>query len=206
MDFYEYLKSTFGANEPIFISDIQFKSYSKPWIAKELAKLCESGQLARFERGVYYVPTKTPFGKSILSPQKVIERKYISESGERFGFYSGLTAMNLFGLSMQVPNVTEICTNNETTKLRNVKVGNVNVILRRSRTEITSENADILSFLELMNQAPIGFFDDDKRETMSKWLKDKEITGKSISQYAKIFPDKALRNLVESGVIYDVAQ
>lgn len=206
MNFYDYLTKTFGTNEPIFSSDIKFEQYSKPWIAKELAKLCETGQLIRFERGIYYIPINTPFGSSILNPRKVIERKYIVDNGKVNGFYSGFTALNMLGLSTQMPNTVEICTNNETSKLRNIKVGNQSVTLRRSRVEINNKNLNILRFLEIMNTVPTDFFDSDRKEIMVKWVAENNITRKLVSEYAPEFPDRAMRNLVESEVIYHVAQ
>lgn len=206
MNLYDYLIKTFGINEPIFSSDIKFEQYSKPWIAKELAKLCETNHLIRFERGIYYIPKQTPFGSSILNPNKVIERKYISENGNANGFYSGQTALNMIGLSTQMPNTIEICTNNETSKLRNVKVGNQAVTLRHSRVKVTNENLGILQFLELMNTVSVDFFDDTRKEILSKWIIENNITRKLLSEYAPKFPDKAMRNLVESEVIYCVTQ
>lgn len=206
MKFYNYLVEAFGINEPIFFTDIQFESYSKSWVDKEIAKLCKDERLIRYERGVYYIPQKTPFGNSILNPNKVIERKYIAEKGNAYGFYSGQTALNIFGLLTQMPNVMEICTNNETSKLRTVKVGSQNVILRRSRVMITNENLSVLRFLELMNAVPPSFFDGGRKEIIKKWIADNGISRKSISEYAPAFPDKAMRNLIESKVIYYVAQ
>lgn len=203
MKFYDYLLETFGKNEPIFSSEIQYTDYSKPWIAKELNRLCNENELVRYERGIYYIPTKTPFGNSILNPNKVIERKYLTNSS---GFYSGLTALNMLGLSTQMPNSVEICTNNETSKLRIVKVGSQSVELRRSRVEINSENIDTLSFLELMNTVATGFFNDDRRNIMLEWLSSKNVTRKSISEYSRYYPDKTMRNLVDSEVIYYVTQ
>lgn len=136
----------------------------------------------------------------------MIERKYISENGNANGFYSGQTALNMLGFSTQMPNTIEICTNNETSKLRNVKVGNQAVILRRSRVKITNENLNILQFLELMNTVSADFFDDARKEILSKWIIENNITRKLLSEYAPKFPDKAMRNLVESEVIYCVAQ
>ena len=60
-------------------SDIHYEDYSDIWLKKKLAKLCESGQVIRYERGIYYIPVKTPFGNSILNPNRIIERKYLSE-------------------------------------------------------------------------------------------------------------------------------
>lgn len=72
---YDYLLETFGKNEPIFLSDIRYEDYSDIWLKKELAKLCESGQVIRYERGIYYIPVKTPFGNSILNPNRIIGTK-----------------------------------------------------------------------------------------------------------------------------------
>ena len=38
MGLYETLLETYGQNEPILKTEITYKNYSKPWIAKELAK------------------------------------------------------------------------------------------------------------------------------------------------------------------------
>jgi hypothetical protein len=80
MQFYDYLLEKFGVNEPIMSNEIVFEEYSKPWIYKQLNVLVNEGKLLRFEKGVYYIPTETFFGKSLLNPRKVIEKKYISES------------------------------------------------------------------------------------------------------------------------------
>lgn len=206
MDFFNYLSDTLGVNEPIFSADIKYEDYSKPWIAKQLAALCEEGRLVRYERGIYYIPVITPFGKSILNPNKVIERKYIMDKGIANGFYSGMTALNKLGLTTQIPNTIEICTNNETTKLRNIKVSNQNVTLRRSRVKITNENQNVIQFLELMNTVPTGFFDNERKSILKKLISDNKITRESILEYIPSFPDKALRNLVESEAIFYVAQ
>ena len=203
---YEYLLDTFGTNEPISVSDIKYETYSRPWIDKELSKLCKAKKIIRYERGIYYIPSQTPFGASILNPNKMIEYKYIEKDGKINGFYMGLSALNRYGLTTQVPNTTEICTNNETSKLRNVKVGNMSVTLRKSRTEITNENVDILSFLELMNSLSIDFFDEEKRNILCDLIKEKSISRQQISRYAPIFSDKTMRNLIESEIIYYVAQ
>lgn len=43
---YEYLLDTFGTNEPISVSDIKYETYSRPWIDKELSKLCKAKRLS----------------------------------------------------------------------------------------------------------------------------------------------------------------
>ena len=119
---------------------------------------------------------------------------------------SGITFMNILGLSKQMPNTLEIYTNNEPSRVREVPVGNQKVLLRRSRTKINSNNVFTMSFLELMNFTDASFYDEEKKKIIADFIKNKGITRKSISKYSPYFPDKAMRTLIESEVIYDVTQ
>ena len=204
MTFFEYLVDSFGYNEPIMMNEIAFKDYSKPWISKELANLCACGKLVRFEKGVYYVPKMTALGLSKLNPQKIIEKRYITAGDGRNGYYSGAAFLNLTGLSTQVPNIVEIYTNAEKAKVREITVGPCRILLRRARTPITKYNAAVQSFLELMNTVSPSFFDDEKRRITSAFILQNGISRKDITKYAGAFPDKAMRTLVESEVIYDI--
>ena len=202
---FDYLFETFGQNEPVFLSDISYKNYSDIWIKKELAKLCECGKIIRYDRGIYYIPVKTPFGNSILNPSRIIERKYLSEKGNRIGFYTGITALQQAGLSTQMSNIPEIQTNNENSKLRKVKVGNQEVILRKSRVKIDNDNIFVLQFLEMMNITPSEYFDDERKAVIRNWNEKCNISQDLVTKYAPYFPDKAMRSLIESGVIFYVA-
>jgi len=205
MSLYEYLYDRFGSNNPFFTSDIEYKSYSKPWLYKELNKLCRENQIIRFERGIYYIPTKTILGMSILDPNKVIEKKYLFNGNQIIGYYSGMTFLNQLRLTTQMPNVIEIYTNNEPSNVRDVMVGNQKVLLRKSRTDINKENVAVLSFLEMMNFVTTSFIDSDRKQIIVRYMRENGIARKDISQYAPLFPDKAIRNLVESALIYNVA-
>ena len=205
MQFYDYLLEKFGANEPIMSNEIVFEEYSKPWIYKQLNALVNEGKLLRFEKGVYYIPTDTVFGKSLLNPRKVIEKKYISDGNEIVGYYSGVTFQNQLRLTNQMSNVIEIYTNNEPSRVRDVFVGNQRVILRRARTKITDSNVAVLSFLELMNDTSPAFIDEERKQLIQNYIETNGITRKKITEYAPVFPDKVMRNLIESEVIYSVA-
>ena len=206
INLYESLLKQYGTNEPILSAEIIFENYSRPWIYKQLNILCEYERLIHFEKGIYYIPTQTPFGKSLLDPKKAIESKYIYAAGEKIGYYSGLTFQNRLRLTTQMPNVIELYTNNESTRVRPVCVGTQQVILRKARTEITSENAGVQSFLELMNDLAPETIDEEKRAIISGYIAAERITRSDITAYAPVFPDRVMRNLIESEVIYDVAQ
>jgi len=203
MELIDYLIKNFGYNEPIILEEISFNSFSKPWINKQLAKYVKNGELMRFDKGIYYVPKNTMLGPSKLNPQKVIERKYINSKN---GYYSGVSFLNQLGLTNQIPNVIEIYTNNESSKVREVNIGSIKVLLRKARTTINETNVAVLSFLELMNSVSASFFNDERKQITAKFIKDASITRDDIARYASVFPDKSMRTLVESKVIYDVTQ
>lgn len=206
MTLFDYLLSKFGANEPFFTTEIRYENYSKPWLYKELNKLCDEGKIIRYERGLYYIPTQTVFGPSILDPGKVIAKKYIFDGSEVIGYYSGMTFLSQLRLTTQMPNVVEIYTNNEPSNIRDTYVGKQKVLLRKARTTINRSNAAVLSFLEMMNSIPPKFVDDEKKAIIEEFISNNRITRKNISEYAPLFPDRAIRTLVESELIYSVAQ
>lgn len=80
------------------------------------------------------------------------------------------------------------------------------MILRKSRENISRDNVAVLSFLELMNFTDVKFYDDEKIVTVKQYIEKIGITQKSILKYAPSFSDKSMRTLVESGLIFNVAQ
>ena len=63
-----------------------------------------------------------------------------------------------------MPNVIEIYTNNEKSRVREITVNNLKVILRKSRVNITNDNIYVLSFLELMNFFSIEYFNAERKD------------------------------------------
>jgi len=208
MTFSEYLLNKFGVNEPIYADEIQYEDYSRPWVLKELKKLVDSGELKRFDRGIYYFSKKMPWGDdSTLSSRKIAMRRFVTDGNEIYGYITGLSLWNMSGLSTQVPNMLEVATNNETTRVRDIYIGYQRVRARKSRTEITKDNVRTLQLLDLMNvmQSPAEM-DETEQIMLKKFVrkvKEAGVTKESISKYAGIFPALASKNLVESGVIYD---
>ena len=117
-----------------------------------------------------------------------------------------MTFLNQLQLISQCPNVTEIFTNNEPSNARSTMIGNQKVILRRARATVNRSNAPVLSFLEMMNTVSPQSLDEDKKAVIEKYIADNRIGRKDMRMYAPLFPDKAIRTLVESALIYSVAQ
>jgi len=204
MAFNEYLKEKFGIDEPIYVEDIRYGNYSRPWIFKELKKLVDSGELKRFDTGIYYFPVKMFYGDGTLSPRKIVEKRFLTDGDDVYGYVAGLSLLNQTGLSTQVPNLLELVTNNESTRVRDVKVGFQRVRARRSRTVVNKENFLTLQFLDLMNSISPKFMDESERFMLSKYIKATGVTKDSVSQYAGLYPAKAIKNMIESGAVYEL--
>ncbi len=205
----ERLKTKFGVNQPIFTSEIldEMSEYSRPRVFQLLKKAESEQTLMKFDKGVYYIPTETRYGKSLVSVEQVVKKKYISDKGDVFGIYGGLQMQLNFLLTYQVPTAIEVVTNNETMWVRETKLGGRSIILRKSRLPITKENADAYTLLELFSNIDMQRYIEDssvQREVLG-FVKDRVIKGKDVYALAGAFPAKATRNIMESGIINEFA-
>ena len=206
MTLYESLLNCFGYNEPFKTSEINFEDYSKEKICIEMTKLCKKGKVVRFETGIYYIPKTNKFGTVIFNQSKIVDKKYIKDGEQVFGYYSDTELEYRLGLTKVKPNTIVIYTNGETTRMRRVMVGSQRIILRKPRTKIDKFNVSVLCFLELMNGIDIATLDEYKRKLIADYITENRITQRQITKYIPYFPDKTGRNLNESEVIYRVPQ
>ena len=205
----ERLKSKFGVNQPIFTSEIleEMSEYSRPRVFQLLKKAEQEQTLIKFDKGVYYIPTETRYGKSLISVEQVIRKKYISDKDDVFGIYGGLQMQQSFMLTYQVPTAIEVVTNNETMWVRETKLKNRSIILRKSRLPITRDNVDVYTILELFSNMDMRKYLDDtsvQREVVG-FIRDRAIKGKDVYALAGAFPSKTTRNIMESGIINEFA-
>ena len=205
----ERLRSKFGVNQPIFTSEIleEMSEYSRPRVFQLLKKAEQEQTLIKFDKGVYYIPTETRYGKSLISVEQVIRKKYISDKDDVFGIYGGLQMQQSFMLTYQVPTAIEVVTNNETMWVRETKLKNRSIILRKSRLPITRENADVYTILELFSNMDMRKYLEDtsvQREVV-EFIRDRAIKGKDVYALAGAFPSKTTRNIMESGIINEFA-
>mgnify|MGYP005746309043 CR=1 FL=1 len=202
MELVKCLKTQFEENEPIFFEDIAnvCSGYTRGRVYQLIDAAIDSGCLARFGYDCYYIPTATPFGKSLLNPRKVIEKKYISNDNKIYGFYTGITLLNSFGITTQVPNVIEIFTNNEATKSRKVKINNQMVIVKKARTTINSANYKEMMLLELFNLVDIRSIDVQSLQKIVKYMDNNNLSTQSVMKYAEYVPARAIKNFMSKEV------
>lgn len=202
MELVKCLKTQYGENTPISFEDIAnvCSGYTRGRVYQLIDAAMNSGLLAKAGYDCYYIPTTTPFGKSLLNPRKVIEKKYISNKGEVYGFYTGLALLNSFGITTQMPNVIEVFTNNEATKSRRVTINNQTIIVKRARTTINNSNYKEMMLLELFNLADVRSIDARATQKIVDYMKQNNISIQGIMKYAKFVPARAIKNFMSSEV------
>lgn len=202
----EYLEKAYGYNEPIFISEIQLEGISDNALRQYFKRMVQSGDIIRFDTGVYYLPKASRIlKKSYLDPMKVIIRKYIKNAGETYGYFSGATFANQIGLTTQMPTVLEIVTSRESTKGRIVTVGSQKVRLKRPSIEITSENAGLLQLLDIVSQANLysEYPEQKMGEILKRYVRNQRYTRESLMNSLPSITGTTAKNLIKWGIIYE---
>ncbi|SFB39061.1 hypothetical protein SAMN05216249_1328 [Acetitomaculum ruminis DSM 5522] len=205
---YGYLIENFKPYEPIFTADIDIDMVGNS-LRPKLKELCDSGKLCRYEAGVYYLPGKLKLkGLTPISASAVARSRYVNRRGKVRGYYSGYTFANQIGLSLQVPYVQEIVTNEASAKVREINIKGQKFIIRKPKAEVTEENVYTLQFLDFLSD--IDKYLDGSSENildkLEKLIKDEKITKELIDTYISLYPTKVYKNLYETGVVYAITQ
>jgi len=109
----------------IFRTD--FPQYHPEFVGNVLSAMVEENTLIKIAQGMYLKPQKSRFGAVNPSVYQVAESIARRDSAEILP--TGETAMNELGLSTQVPvNYTFLTTGSA----RNIKLGNRNIVFKRS--------------------------------------------------------------------------
>ncbi len=115
---------TMPDNSILFRSD--FPEYHAEFVGSVLSELTAEGILVKMAQGIYAKPRKSRFGMVLPSINKIVQAIAIRDNAEVLP--SGMTALNVLGLSTQVPmNYTYLTTGSE----RIIKLSNRNIVLKR---------------------------------------------------------------------------
>lgn len=203
---YEYLLENYKQNEPIFLAELQIEGMSRVNLRQQIKKLTDSGRLKRFDNGVYFLPKKTIFKSgSQLSPEKVLECKYLRDKDERCGYVSGLLFFNQMGLTTQVPMLYEVVSNKATNEYRETSLAKSRVVVRKPKVPVTESNYKTLQFLDLLKDVDVYSEVTGKplQERLYKYMSDAGLSLTEMEPYFSYYPDKLYKNLVETRVIYN---
>ncbi|MDO4290359.1 MAG: hypothetical protein Q4C41_03905 [Eggerthellaceae bacterium] len=193
------LEKRFGVDQPILVDEIigLFPSITRQAVYKKIGAAVEAGKLARYDRGVYYLPTETQLGRSVLSARSVAKKRWMESDGDVFGYVSGFNLANEVGMTTQVPATLEITTNKETMRVRDVKPfgGWRRVTLRKPRRPVNKRNVDALRFLDLITVEDVGELEADEFDSLKQLARKAGRT--MIYDCSASYPAKTAKKLAE---------
>lgn len=207
MDLVNYLVDIYGYDTPIFIKDVRIGRKSKTAIREEFYRESKNGRLEKKSRGVYCVRSQKEFGSGITFSQ-ILEKKYLYSKNAPYGFeklfvegyYSGLTFLNMIGLSNQVPAMPEITTNRTSSKKRYYVSGKMVAIIRKSRTTVNSSNCDVLQFLDMFHFLTMEEVKNN-RDKIIRYVKEKQLSKHLFTKYLGLYKGQTMKKIVEGGIL-----
>ena len=198
----DYLLKKYGTNKPIITEELSIPEISYDNLRKQLSRYNSQGILEKYSQGVYYIPKETILGRSTLSIDDVINRKYITNDNDIYGFYSGLSFYNRLGISTQVPFVYEIVTNKEKSRVREITLKNQKIILRKPYVKINKNNYLENQFLDFINNANSNDLSDNI-DVLKKYIKDNNLNKNVILDLITYYPSKTSKKIIESRLLYE---
>ena len=139
--------------------------------------------------------------------ESIVLKKFIYENGnDEFndlfvcGYFSGMTFLNMIGISEQVPAIYEITTNKTSSKKRFYKAGKRWAILRKGKTEINYQNYRMLQFLDMFRFLSLWEIK-EKRDILTSYIKKHKLTKKQFNQYIGLYGADTIKKIVEGGLL-----
>ena len=113
-------------------------------LSKALSRMVKDNKLEKIEKGVFYKPKNSKFGKISPNINEII-KKELEKDGQITGYVTGVNLYNKLGLTTQISNVIEIAINKR--KLSKEIMGN-KIKFIQVYSEITNENIPLLQILD----------------------------------------------------------
>ena len=196
----EYI-NTYDNNTPIFIDDIKeyvlkniYDNIDEKQIYNNINviiyRLLKDKKLKAKYRGIYFKPSKTLFGESTISNKDLIERKFLlDKDGNVKGYIIGAKLYNMTGLTTQVPNITDIVTNE--CKYHKIYDANLRVNIYPSKIKINNDNYVYLQLLDIIeNKDNINIEVDNFNDILFKIIDDNKLEFEKLIKYARITNNK----------------
>jgi len=193
-------------DEPIFIEEIKkyviqkCKEDEKENVLKNinviLNRLKNEGIIKAEYKGVYYKPVITIFGEMGLDQTKLMQLKYLKDrNGNVKGYIVGAKLFNRIGLTTQVPNVTDIVTNE--CKYHKQYDEKLRTYITKPKIEITNENYRYLQFIDILeNKDNINIEVENANEILYKIIQECNLDFEKIIKYARETKSKVAINKI----------
>lgn len=199
---YSYIISNFKPEEAFFYEDIKVSS-SRDSLRHQIARLTKAGKILRCGKGIFYIPKKSILGMtSVISTDNLVFSKYIKHGDNVIGYYSGHTFANQLGITLQVPIVKEIITNECSAVVRTVQLNNRDFQIRRPKVLVNNTNYKVLQLLSLLEKYD-KYVDHEVPNANNKvihYAKENHITKNDLYMYAGSFNSRVLKVINNLGL------
>ena len=193
--------------EPIFLADLLIKNITESELNQQLKEFFEKGSLQKYDEEVYFIPKKSKLNLAVGPNADMVARyRFISKGDNVDGFYAGNTFANQIGISVQVPYVIEIVSNNVSDD-GEVLIGNRRFVVRKPVVPITKENVHVLQMLELLAKLDT-YLDcsyEEAKEKFAEYISVCGITKSDVELFIKEYPPSALEYYYELGLEHVLA-
>lgn len=204
---YNYIKEHYKEAEPIFLADLLIKNITESELNQQLKEFFEKGSLQKYDEEVYFIPKKSKLNLAVGPNADMVARyRFISKGDNVDGFYAGNTFANQIGISVQVPYVIEIVSNNVSDD-GEVLTGNRRFVVRKPVVPITKENVHVLQMLELLAKLDT-YLDcsyEEAKEKFAEYISVCGITKSDVELFIKEYPPSALEYYYELGLEHVLA-
>lgn len=151
---YDKLVNYYGFNEPMFTDEMSRLFEMSPVAFRQnIKRLSDQGLLVKVEKGIYFIPKPNSILKTPkLSPDRIIEKKYLKKNGEIIGYKTGVNFSNSLGLTKQTASIPTIISNNTSSKGSEILIYNKQVKIKKPKIEVTTSNYKWLQVLDLLSE------------------------------------------------------
>ena len=204
---YNYIKEHYMEAEPIFLSDLLRTNITELDLNQQLKELCEKGLLQQYDEQVYFIPKKSKLNLAVGPNADMVARyRFISKGDNVDGFYAGNTFANQIGISVQVPYVIEIVSNNVADD-GDILIGNRRFVVRKPVVPVTKENVHVLQMLDLLVKldAYLDCSYEEAREKFAEYISVCGIAKSDVELFIKEYPPSALEYYYELGLEHPLA-
>lgn len=115
-------------------------------VIKRILENKSNKDLRFYNKGVYYLAKKTPFGETQINKEQLFFDKYLANNT---GYETGACLLHRMGLMTWMPNRREIVSN--AANGRRVIVEERNTIVYPAKAKITARNKDYFQILDALN-------------------------------------------------------
>lgn len=168
----------------------------KNTVNSNLQKLVVEDTLGYMQKGVYYKPEITPFGKTKPPFERLVTETCIRHDNKRIGYIGGEVLLHDLGLTSSVPKTKVIVTNKHNIKLPNVK----HITLKKPAVDITEENVKYLQLIDAMAMLGTEYIDAvQPRSVIKCWFKKFDLDEITTIKIAKsYYPKRVLFEVLDT--------